>query len=97
MWQVKIHRLVLSEDFRNIDPHDQKTILKAFKKKLSVDPQNYGEPLRGGFAGFWRLRVGDFRAIYQIDKGQVTVLVIKVGIRRDNAVYEELFKRIRKL
>ena len=34
----------------------------------------------------WRIRVGNFRVIYEIDEGQKTVTVLHVGHRRD--VYE---------
>ena len=36
--------------------------------------------------GGWRIRVGSFRVIYEIDEGQKTVTVLHVGHRRD--VYE---------
>jgi mRNA interferase RelE/StbE len=31
----------------------------------------------------WRIRVGDFRVIYEIDDGQRSVTVLHVGNRRD--------------
>jgi mRNA interferase RelE/StbE len=31
----------------------------------------------------WRLRVGDFRVIYEIDDKQLTVTVLHIGHRRD--------------
>ena len=97
MWQIKIHRLVLEADFKKITAFQQKLILKAIKKKLFFDPSAYGKPLSGDFSGLWRLRIEDFRVIYRIVKEQVLVLVIKVGIRKDSQVYEELFTRLRKL
>ena len=39
MWQVKIHKLVMEEDFERINKHDQQIILKTIYKKLSVDPE----------------------------------------------------------
>ncbi|MDP2940224.1 MAG: type II toxin-antitoxin system RelE/ParE family toxin [Candidatus Omnitrophota bacterium] len=97
MWQIKIHRLVLESDFKKLTTFQQKLILKAIKKKLSLDPEGYGKPLSGEYAGLWRLRVEDYRVIYRILKEQVVVLVIKIGIRRDSKVYEELFSRLKKL
>lgn len=97
IWQVKIHKLILSEDFRFISPSDQRLILKAIRKKLTVDPENYGKPLTGELKGYWRLRIGDYRAIYKIQADRVEVLVIKVGIRKDERVYRELFYRLKKL
>ena len=97
MWQVKIHPLVIEEDFKGIPPSDQKVILSAIQKKLSADPQGYGKPLRGEFFHHWRLRVGDYRVVYKIVKDQILVLVIKVGIRKDDRIYRELFQRLQKI
>ena len=97
MWQIKIHRLVLESDFKNIPFLQQKFILNAVQKKLSLDPQAYGKPLRGEFSRYWRLRVEDYRVIYRILHEEVLVLVVKVGIRKDDRVYQEFFSRLRKL
>ncbi|MBL7130808.1 MAG: type II toxin-antitoxin system RelE/ParE family toxin [Candidatus Omnitrophica bacterium] len=96
MWQVKIHRLVLKEDFRKLSLKQRQHILAVIKKKLSLAPEVYGKPLSGEFSGYWRLRVEDFRVIYRIVKDKIQVLVIKVGIRRDAKVYETLFARLKK-
>ena len=97
MWRVKIHPLVLREDFKNIDLPQQKIILKAISKKLSVHPEAYGQPLGGEFSVYWRLRVQDHRVIYRIIKDEIVVLVVKIGIRKDDRVYQEFFARLRKL
>ena len=31
----------------------------------------------------WRLRVGDYRIVYEVDKGRLLVLVIRIADRRD--------------
>jgi mRNA interferase RelE/StbE len=97
IWKVKIHRLVLSEDFKSISHPDQKIILRDINKKLSLDPQNYGKPLAGELKGYWRLRVGDYRVIYKVCREVVEVLVIKVGIRRNSEVYLNVFYRLEKM
>ena len=97
IWKVHIHKLVLSEDFAEIAQADQQVILKAVRKKLSIDPEGYSKPLTGEFKGLWRLHVGDYRVVYRIVKDEVLVFVIKVGIRRDDSVYQELSKRLKKL
>jgi mRNA interferase RelE/StbE len=33
--------------------------------------------------GGWRIRVGDFRVIYEIDDDQRAVTVLRIGHRRD--------------
>lgn len=96
-WKIKIHKLVLSEDFKSISYPDQKLIFRDIRKKLSLDPQSYGQPLRGELKGYWRLRVKDYRVIYKIKEETIEVLVIKVGIRRDGEVYKKVLYRLKKL
>lgn len=88
--------MVFSEDFKRISHQAQRRIIKTIRKKLTVDPEGYGKPLGGDLAGYWRLRVGDYRVIYKVFRDGVEVLVIKVGIRRDFEVYEKLLSRLRK-
>ncbi|MBI4975036.1 MAG: type II toxin-antitoxin system RelE/ParE family toxin [Candidatus Omnitrophica bacterium] len=97
MWNIVIHRYVLSEDFKGIDPHSRRIILKSIHKKLSQDPERYGSPLSGEYKGYWKLRVGDFRVVYRIVKDKVLVVVIKIGIRRDDRIYRELIHRLKKM
>jgi mRNA interferase RelE/StbE len=93
-WNVRIHKLVLSEDFASIDSVRQRIVLKDVGKKLSVDPKGYGAPLRGDLSGYWRLRAGDVRVIYRIDEKDVVVLVLKVGMRRNDEVYRRMLSRL---
>ena len=97
LWNVVIHRLVLSEDFKRVDPPSRRLILKSIYKKLTKDPESYGSPLSEAYKGYWKLRVAHYRVIYRIVKDQVMVLVIKVGIRRDDKIYSDLIHRLKKI
>ena len=97
MWKIVIHRLVLKEDFKELAKPVQRLLLKFIYKKLSRDPESYGSPLTGDYKGYRKLRVGDYRVIYRIVKAEVMVIVIKVGVRRDDKVYKDLIYRLRKL
>jgi len=96
-WEVTLHPLVFEEDFKKIDPSSQQKIIKAIRKKLTTNPKEYGDPLRGLYREYWKLRVGEYRVVYRIEENQVKVKVIKVGIRRNFEVYNELAKRITKI
>lgn len=96
-WKVVFHPLVLSEDFRRIDSSDRIRIFKAIRGKLSAEPERYGEPLRRGLFGYWKLRVGAIRVIYRIAKSTVTVLILKIGFRRDSEVYAGMVLRLRRM
>ena len=97
MWQIKVHRLVIEEDFKKIGKSDRTLILKTIYKKLSIAPEKYGSPLRSPLKGYWKLRVSDYRVVYRIERDTIKVLVLKVGLRRDEEVYKEMFQRLKKL
>jgi len=48
---------------------------------LSTNPAA-GGVLKGEFSGLRRLRVRDYRIVYEINGGELTVLVIRIGHRR---------------
>lgn len=97
VWHVVFHPLVVADDFKKITKRDQQSIVKAIRKKLMRDPESFGKPLLGPLKGLYRLRVGDYRVVYAIKKDQVVVLVLKVGIRRDSEVYEDMVRRLPKI
>lgn len=96
MWSIKIHRLVFEEDYKKIDKHNQNIILKTINKRLSANPEGYGEPLRYSLKGYWKLKISDYRIIYWIEKEKILVLVLKIGLRRDEEVYKEMLSRLSK-
>lgn len=95
-WRVEFLAAVADEDLPALPKAVREQVLGAIRKRLSVDPEAYGEPLRKELFGFWKLRVGDYRVIYRIDKGTVTVLIVKVGMRRDAEVYKDMLARLKK-
>ena len=48
---------------------------------LSNDPEA-GKPLTAILAGLRSLRIGDYRAIYEIRNSELLILVIKIGHRK---------------
>ncbi len=97
MWTVIADPLVWSEDLARLDPPVRRRILQTFRTRLAVDPKAYGKPLREELSGWWKLRVGAYRVIYQIIEQRVEVLVLKVGLRRDFEVYREALKRLQRI
>lgn len=39
--------------------------------------------MRGAWTGHWRYRVGDYRLLCELRDGELVVLVLKVGHRRE--------------
>lgn len=63
----------------------QKQVTRAVKS-LEIDPRPRaptGRQLSREWAGYWRLRTGEYRVIYRVDDGSKTVTVAKVGHRRE--------------
>jgi mRNA interferase RelE/StbE len=97
MWKINIHRLVVDEDFKYISKHDQSVILKTIRKKLSNATEQYGARLRHDLKGFRKLKISDYRVIYKIEKMEIKVFVVKVGLRKDEKVYKEIMQRMKNL
>lgn len=62
--------------------------VKRALKELEDSPEEKGEQLRP--STFWRLRIGDYRAIYEVDRESRRVLVLYIGHRRN--VYDDFSK-----
>ncbi|RKZ33636.1 MAG: type II toxin-antitoxin system RelE/ParE family toxin [Gammaproteobacteria bacterium] len=50
--------------------------------QLKVNPHR-GTCLKGDLTGWRRIRVGDYRVIYEVDEVEVRVLVVRVAHRRE--------------
>ncbi|GAB1336047.1 type II toxin-antitoxin system RelE/ParE family toxin [Streptomyces sp. E-15] len=74
---------------RAISRPDAMRILTALTA-LGDDPYREDADVKKltGPSGLYRLRVGSYRIAYQVDDGELIILVVKVGDRRD--VYRKL-------
>ncbi len=50
------------------------------------NPLDFSEPLHGKGQKLYRFRIGDYRAIFRIDKGVVTILLV-IAIRHRSEAY----------
>jgi len=69
------------KDLKSIDKPWQKKVLKAIQEKLSENPL-IGKKLVGDLSSFYRLRVGDYRVIYEIIDDELVIVVIKIRHRK---------------
>ncbi|MCC7049970.1 MAG: type II toxin-antitoxin system RelE/ParE family toxin [Alphaproteobacteria bacterium] len=68
--------------FDQLDPAVRKRI--AFRLvALEEQPLPPGAIKLAGKDSLYRIRVGDWRIVYEIDHGRVLVLVLKIGHRRE--------------
>lgn len=82
MWKV-VYRESVKKDLKSISKDIQYILRKAIEEKLMTNPIKFGLPLRRSLKGYMKLRVGDYRIIYFIDKKRVIVEVIKIGHRKE--------------
>ncbi|MCD6580214.1 MAG: type II toxin-antitoxin system RelE/ParE family toxin [Desulfuromusa sp.] len=91
-WVVTYHKDV-EKDLRSVGPLAAKRILKAIDNKLTKSPMEFGYPLTGNLSPLRKLRVGDYRVVYQVTNHKVTIYVLAVGPRRDKEIYTMANKR----
>jgi mRNA interferase RelE/StbE len=85
IYRVEYLASVVDDDIPRLPKSARRQIKTAIESKLVSHPIELGKPLRYSLKGARRLRVGDWRVIYQIEPPDV-VLVVKIGHRRE--VYE---------
>jgi mRNA interferase RelE/StbE len=74
---------------RNLDRFDKKVarrIANFATERLAAldDPRSLGEALHGpDLSKYWKYRVGDYRVIAKIEDARVTIVIIRIGNRRE--------------
>ena len=67
-----------------------RTRMKARLKDLEDNPESVGKVLKP--SDFWSLRIGDYRAIFEIDRAKRQVVVLFIGHRKK--VYDDFSKML---
>ena len=84
-WQIKLSKEA-DKALDKLDPSVARRILRFLYERVATleDPRNIGESLKGSQLGqFWKYRVGDYRVISHIEDGELCILVVRIGNRRD--------------
>ncbi len=71
-----------ARELRKCDPPVRRR-LQATIELLAIDPRPPAATRLVGGSGEWRVRTGDYRIIYEIHDGELLVLVLRIGHRRD--------------
>ena len=94
-----MHRLVISNaaarDLRRIRDHRARRRLVNTIEELADDPYPTGASKLGGVGDVWRIRLGDWRICYIVERGRLVILVLIVARRGD--VYDRLRQRLGRL
>lgn len=60
---------------------DRQRVVEAID--MLCDTPAAGSALKGEFEGLRRLRVGHFRVVYEWQRSELVILVVRIGHRRD--------------
>lgn len=84
------HRILYTREAKKnlekLDPSVRRLVRMAIES-LAVEPEK-GKPLSHNLSGLRSLRASDYRIIYRLRSGELLILVIAIGHRRD--VYKRL-------
>ena len=80
-------------DIKNLDGSIRKQLRKVLEKKLAIDPEAYGLPLRGALTNYWKHEFGNHRIVYRIYPAQRVVAVCAVGVRKHGDV-EDIYRQL---
>lgn len=89
-FEIQYHELVYREDIPKLPKTLKERIKRAIEEKLMIHPEMYGKPLRRSLKGFRKLRVGDYRVIFQLTGKIVKIFIIQ----HRSKIYEMSPKRI---
>ncbi|NUM52405.1 MAG: type II toxin-antitoxin system RelE/ParE family toxin [Candidatus Hydrogenedentes bacterium] len=69
--------------YASVDATVAKRLEDVFKR-LESDPFPEGTaPLHGELRGFWRMRVGQYRVIYDVNERDNVIRIVRIGPRGD--------------
>ena len=84
-WKIEFERGA-EKDFGKLPRNVQSRIIRFLLERVAPmeNPRTIGEALKGTTLGeFWKFRVGDYRLITSIQDETVTILVVRVGNRKE--------------
>jgi len=69
-----------AQEFRALDRQRQ---ISTKVSELADDPFPVGVRKFQGEEDHWRIRVGDYRVIYRVEKRRVVIVIVRIGHRRE--------------
>jgi mRNA interferase RelE/StbE len=82
-----------ASEIKALDGSVRNQLRKVLEKKLAVDPEGYGLPLRGSLAGYWKHQFGNHRIVYRIYPQHHMVIVCSVGVRKQGDA-EDIYRQL---
>ena len=81
LWRIEFDRTAVRA-LRKLDPAIARRIVKALNDLSGLEnPTLRCKALNGPYSGLWRIRVGDYRAILDIRRGELVIVALDIGNR----------------
>ena len=77
-----LYHPAVKKDIAGVPKKIAEKIKVAIENKIATNPLDYGMPLRGSLKPCYKLRVGDYRIIYDVLKNN-TVHILIIAHRRE--------------
>ena len=78
-----------AKEIQKIEKQIRTRIIES-AKQLCENPDKLGKPLKQ--SDYWKLRVGDYRVIYEINQNKKQVVILFIGHR--SKVYDDFSKML---
>ena len=88
-YEVEVRPDVVAGDLVELPANIRARIIRAIESRLTTEPTRYGVRLSQSLGGLWKIRVGDYRIVYEIGEKKITVW----AIRHRKDVYAEAERR----
>jgi mRNA interferase RelE/StbE len=74
-----------AKELKKLGKAEAARIIATLETRIAVleDPRSVGSALTGELGGLWRWRIGDYRVVARIEEERITILVVRVGHRRE--------------
>ncbi len=85
------YRVIIKPSAEKVMRNLHKKVLRTIARKIDLlagEPRPHGAVKLRGLDDLYRIRVQDYRIVYQIRDQELLILVIRIGHRKD--VYREL-------
>ncbi len=76
IYAISYHEEVARTDIPRLSSLWRIKIKTAIEQRLTIEPLLYSKPLRSSLKNYRKLRVGDYRIVFRIEKDTVTIILI---------------------
>lgn len=87
---ISYHKEVVKHDIPSLPAAVKARVKSAIETKLIEHPEEYALPLRRTLKGYWKLRIGDYRVVFEFDHSRIIIL----GISHRKKIYDRIKTRI---